>query len=262
MKRVAGILLTLMVLAPSTSATDWVTMEPVRHLRKGVTAWLLIGHPGTDAERSINEQLSRLNDKMLSELKECDKNYREMMKEDFGKERMGGELTKRFDHRLRVTMRGPKYVSEVADVVFYCGGAHPYVYTDVAVFDLDTGAPVVPSTLLAPSANATQADESPQDGALESSTVFPALLPIYEELTRHDCDDVIEQSKSFLIWPDEGTGHVVVQPDQLPGAAAGCGVPAQLTLDQARKLGFDDKLLNAIDQGHRHWMAASQTPKR
>ena len=99
------------------------------------------------------------------------------------------------------------------------------------------------------------------DPELESSITLPALVPIYLDLTRHDCEDILKASQPFLIWPDAHSGRIMVQPDLLPGSAEACGVAAGLTPDQARKLGFDERLLGAIDQAHRDRMTAPHTGK-
>lgn len=261
MKRLAGSLLILIAAVSSNSQTERIAMQPVQHLRKGAAEWQIIANPHTDAERKINGYLSYSNEKVASALKECDKNYAERMREDFGKEKMGGELTKFFNRDVHVTMSGPGYLSEVATVTFYCGGVHPYMYTEAVIFNLETGEPADPLSWLTGAANASHADEDAPDHALEGSIVLPALVPIYQDLTHHDCDNIKDASQAFLVWPDARSGHIVVQADLLPGSAGACGIPAELTPDQARKLGFDESLLGAIEQAHRMAAAAPRPAK-
>ena len=111
----------LMVWALQASAADRVSMQPIHHFRKGVAAWVLIASPRTEAERRIRGHLARLNASSASMLRECDKNYAENMREDFGKERMGGEFAKRWDRKVEITMQGPAYLSEIATDTFFCG---------------------------------------------------------------------------------------------------------------------------------------------
>jgi hypothetical protein len=50
----------------------------------------------------------------------------------------------------------------------------------------------------------------------------------------------------------------VAQPFDLPHVVQACANEINLTLDQARKLGFDESLLTAIQEAHSRVSAASK----
>jgi hypothetical protein len=79
------------------------------------------------------------------------------------------------------------------------------------------------------------------------------------DVTSDDCKHVFDSAKDYQIWPDAKKGELVALATDLPHVIQGCAEEISLTLDQARKLGFSERLLTAIDQAHRAQTAASQT---
>jgi hypothetical protein len=60
--------------APAQSRTS-VGLDPLKHLRKGVGAWPLIGHASTPAEQNVNATLNRLNERIAKTLTDCDGSF-------------------------------------------------------------------------------------------------------------------------------------------------------------------------------------------
>lgn len=237
--------------SPSNSTAS-IKLAPVNQLRKGVDVWPLIqGDNGPVATR-INATLTRLNNTMLDSLKQCDADYRDWAKQV--NQPLTGEnaVDKDWQRAVAVTMTGPGYLSLVAtDNYVFCGGAHPNTDTFALVFDLSTGRPVNWMNLVAKSANASAFSDSITDGTKVGAMILPALRAITIAKADKDCKDVFDDSLSYQLWPDAKTGTLVAEPFDLPHAVAACADDLQLTLDQARKLGFSESLLSAIDQAHR-----------
>jgi hypothetical protein len=230
-------------------------IEAIRHIREGVDAWPLIINPRNDAERKINRYISELNARLLSTLKDCDANY----KGAFGGHKLSGEGAEFWSQKVKVTSSGPAYLSLLADTGFYCGGAHPYAYTDAAVFDLRTGDPADPLKWFESSSNASYGTEWMQpDPPLEKSISALGLLAMYRELTKHQCDDVYTDSQAFLIWPDAASGRVMLEADGLGGCCQACGIEVGLTVDEARELGFDEGFLHSVQEAHRQFIATAK----
>lgn len=227
-----------------------IELTPLRHLRKGVEAWPLILNPKSDVERRINGYLVELNDRLVHSLKECDAASAPMEKWRSSKGDRDEEDAESWNQAVEVTMNGPTFLSLVASTGFYCGGAHPYEYTDVAVFNLQTGEPADSVEWFDPSSKASVVTDENEDSSLEKSVFEPQLLSFYRESTRHECDDTYPDDQSFLIWPDAKSGKVMVQADRLPGCCEACGIAIGLNLEQARKVGFAKPFLQSIEDGH------------
>lgn len=127
------------------------------------------------------------------------------------------------------------------------------------VFDLTTGKTVNWTMLLPKSAGATSYADSVSDGSTMGALVLPALTKILTAAADAECKDAFQDPQSFLMWPDAQHGTLVAQPFDLPHVVQGCAKEIDLTMEQARKLGFDESLLGAIEKAHSQIAA---TPKR
>jgi hypothetical protein len=237
-----------------------IRLSPISAVRKGVDAWPLIQEPKTDAERRINGYMRDLNADLSRRLKECDAAY---AGSPMGKEHPSpaddDEGTESWRQDVKVTMTGPAFLSLVANADFYCGGAHPYGFTSVAVFDLRTGKPADPLAWFLPSSNASLAPQDEDDSLLENSVVAAGLLQAYKVATRHECDNTYSDDQSFLVWPDAKSGTVMIQADRLPGCCEACGIAIGLTLGQVRTLGFAETFLQAIKIAHDSWPSVTHS---
>lgn len=227
-----------------------VKLSPIQQIRKGVDEWPLILNPKSDVERRINVQLTDLNARLAKSLKDCDAAYSAspMATEHLSPDEEGA---KSWTQDVKVTMLGPALLSFVATTSFYCGGAHPYGFTDAAVFDLKTGNPADPISCFQPSRKVSPVEDDDANSALEKSVSVEGLLQAYREATHHECDQTYSDDQSFLIWPDANLGKVMIQADRLPGCCEACGIETGITLEQARKLGFSETFLQTISDAHK-----------
>jgi hypothetical protein len=255
-RKVAYLALLLLGLATMVQGVTQaqVQLSPKRQIRKRFDAWPLILRPKNDAERRINKHLSDLNAHLSRSLKDCDANYAQLMGKQDRSPDTSGEGAKFLSQDTKVTMAGPVFLSLVATTSFYCGGAHPYRFTNAAIFDLRTGEPADLLVWFLPSLKVSLVEEGTEDSALEQSVLAGGLLQVYREATHHDCDETFSDDQSFLIWPDANSGKVMIQADRLPGCCQACGIETGLTLEQARKFGFSEAFLQAISDAHKKVM--------
>ena len=81
--------------------------------------------------------------------------------------------------------------------------------------------------------------------------IIPALRPPTIAHASEECKDAFQDSQPYQLWPDAKSGTLTAEPFGLPHVVAACADDLKLTLDQARKLGFSETLLSAIEQAHR-----------
>ena len=233
---------------------DSVKLKPIKQLRKGVDAWPLIADASTPAERNINATLTRLNERMVKSLVDCDRSYREwakMMDQPLaGKDAQQGS----WEREITITMTGPGFLSMVAKGSAFCGGAHPDDDTRAIVFDLTTGRPVDWVNLIAESAKASTYSDSNSDGTEVHALIVPGLQSLTIAHASEDCKDAFDDRQSYQLWPDAKSGTLVAEPFGLAHAVVACADDLRLTLDQAGKLGFDEMLLSTIAQAHRKFV--------
>jgi hypothetical protein len=245
--------------SPQAISSANLQLSPVKELRKGVDAWPLIVNPATPAEQRVNATLTRLNLRLAQALRECDAAARDEAKlmGTAGKDQ--DSTLGSWSRSIRVTMTGPRFLSLVATDNIYCGGAHPNSDVMAMVFDMTTGTPVNWPAQFPKSAEASSFVDSVEDGSKVGALVLPALLKIYAAAATSECKDAFQNTQSFLLWPDAQHGTLVAQAFDLPHAAQDCADELDVTIEQARKLGFDESVLIAIEQAHRQMVA---NPKR
>lgn len=267
MKRLISALLYTLVLAAifggsplsgqssQTTASTYVQLGPIKQLRKDVDAWPLIVAPDTSAAQHINTTLALLNQQLAQSLLDCDADYRQwlIMLSESGVTRnpASDKESAEFSRIVQVTMTGPRFLSLVGSQETFCGGAHPDSEQISIVFDMTTGATVNWVALLPKSAQASAYSETASDGSTVGALILPALRKSLVASATADCKDAFLNPQPFLIWPDAKREVLVTQPFDLPTAVLACANEIDLTIDQARKLGFDGTLLTAIEQAHR-----------
>jgi hypothetical protein len=245
--------------ASPQAATANLRLTSVKELRKGVDAWPLIVNPASPAEQRVNATLTRLNQRLAQALNECDAGSLDEAKRMGAAENDQDSTSGDWSRTIKVTMTGPRFLSLVATDEFDCGGAHPNSEVMAMVFDMTTGAPVNWPAQFPQSARASSFVDLVGDGSKVGALVLPALLKIYAAAASEECKDTFQDSQSFLIWPDVQHGTLVAQAFDLPHVAQACADEFGLTIEQARKLGFDESVLRAIEQAHR---LMAVTPKR
>ena len=241
-----------------TTATGTIQLTPIKQLRRGVDAWPLIVNPSTAAETRVNATLTQLNLKLTQDLSECDQNYLAWFKE-LGEAAQGKPSTSGdWERKVKVTMSGPRFLSIMERDEVFCGGAHPDTDIVAIVFDMTTGEPVNWSALLPKSAKASVYRDTVSDGSTVEGLIFPDIQKIYIAAADAECKDIFQDPHAFLFWPDAKSGTLAVQVFDLPQVVQACAKEIGLTMEQARKLGFDESLLSAIEHAHRRIAA---TPK-
>jgi hypothetical protein len=219
-----------------------VNVAPVRQMREDVDLWPLIVHPKNAAERRINATLAKLNGEFAGKVRDCISG-----KFAWSKELTPGE----WERTTKVTMRGPRFLSMVASDGFYCGTAHPDDDLVVLVFNLETGEQVDWSSLIDKSVGASLSRGELGDENGTPPLRLPGLKVIYAAVEDDDCKRYFEDERSFVLWPDAGSGTLIAEVAGLPHVALPCKNDLKLTIEQARKLGFDESLLQAIEKAHR-----------
>jgi hypothetical protein len=216
-----------------------------------VDAWPLIVNPDTPAAKRVNETLTRLNRSLAQALRDCDADYLRSQKVLGHLVGSHDQMSTDWSRKIDVTMEGPRFLSLVASDEIFCGGAHPDGGQMAMVFDMSIGAPVNWTELVAKSAGASPYAGTAWDGTTVGALVLPALQKMNAASADAECKDAFQNPQPFLIWPDAKHETLVAQPFDLPHVVQACANEIQLTMDQARKLGFDEVLLSAIQQAHR-----------
>lgn len=164
-----------------------------------------------------------------------------------------GKKNSSFTRSVRVTMRGPLYVSVVETNSWYCGGAYPDWATTAFVYDLTTGTAVDWSRFLPPALVDRTADYNrPDEKLIVSAALTKLYLPAPTD--NPECREALtswEGGLAFALWPDAAAGGIAIEPDNLPHVVKACGPPVTIATTDLRGLGVDPALLDAIDTAHR-----------
>jgi hypothetical protein len=236
-------------IAVAQSAGTRVILAPSTHLRKGVDGWPLIAHPLNPAEQRINATLSHLTTKLAGAIQDCDQSERESASSASPAE-LKADLAQDWSRTVLVTMNGPRFLSLTAADNADCGGAHPNTSFVALVFDLQTGSPVNWTRYVAADKKPSGFADTVLDGTTAGALILPGLEHLYIACADKDCKDAFSTPQSFLIWPDAATGTLIASAFDLPFVTAACADPINLSLSQARSLGFRDEMLTAIAAAH------------
>jgi len=161
---------------------------------------------------------------------------------------------KTFTRAVTVMMAGPGYLSVMLSDNWE-GGAYPAVLVHVVVLDLSTGQ-TVDWTKLVKGAGVKNYSDSGADGKMgqPQALIYPALLAMYLKDpgtdSTGDCKDAYQDPQSFMIYPDAKSGKLDVSAFDLPHVVQACANDVMLTPEQAKKLGFDQGLLDALAAAH------------
>jgi len=134
-------------------------------------------------------------------------------------------------------------------------GAYPNVAISVKVFDLNTG-DTVNWTKLVNSAGVKTYSDTGADGKQGQplALIEPALMAMYlkDPDNAGDCQTAYSDAntQSFIIWPEAKTGTLKVEAFDLPHVTQACANDMTLTLEQAKKLGFNQGFLDAVAAAH------------
>jgi len=235
----------------TASESQSFQFAPARNLRPDVDAWPLLANATSSAAKRVNAILAAKNRQMMSALKECDAAIMDFQSDENRHAKRKTVSADDWARTVNITMTGPRFVSLVATDGFFCGGAHPDSDTEALVFDMTTGELVDWTAHISKSSQASPYADSVSDKNHVAALVLPGLEEINLANTSAECKDAFDDQQSFLIWPDAGSGRLVAEPFDLPHVMAPCDQEIDLTMEQARKLGFDETILSAIEQAHR-----------
>lgn len=194
---------------------------------------------------ALNSRFDRLDSDMRKGLHDCKTGARKMHQDDSAFD---------YEHKLSVSMRGPRYLSVLVSDAYFCGGAHPENNDEALVYDVTTGAAIDWLTMLPGSSIGYKAE----DTSHSSSVIWPPLQQLALEQADDDCKDIYrEKNLSFILWPDADQGAIVAEADGLSHiSSALCGEQVVLDIPSAQRLGISPALLSLLATAH----AASQTP--
>jgi hypothetical protein len=238
--------------AEAATAQAPVQLKAIDPLSADLAAFpRLLAAPGDRAAERINQALERRDRQLQSAVKDCRSNS------DRPAEAMWSRV-------ISVAMRGPRYLSLVADDSWDCGGAHGDFSLLVLVYDLNTGSPVNWARLLPASPIQGTSLDSAGDGTQVGVVSSRALLDLYLKARSSDpkdpldpeCRDVLSDSGlKFNIWPDAKGDGLALETEGLPHAVAACGADSvTVATSTLRKVGVQPALLDAIDTAHaRGW---------
>jgi hypothetical protein len=201
-------------------------------LKKGIDAMPQLANATTPAQQKINATMKSLDADALSMVKDC----------------------KSYTRTVQPTMLGPVYLSVWVNESSDCG-AYPNVAISVKVFDLNTG-DTVNWTKLVNSAGVKTYSDTGADGKQGQplALIEPALMAMYlkDPDNAGDCQTAYSDAntQSFIIWPEAKTGTLKVEAFDLPHVTQACANDMTLTLEQAKKLGFNQGFLDAVAAAH------------
>jgi hypothetical protein len=194
---------------------------------------------------TLNSKFDRLDSDTRKALHECRAAERKMHPDQ-------GDSV--YEHKLSISMRGPRYLSVLTVDAYDCGGAHPENNDEALVYDVTTGAAIDWLTMLPGSRVGYKAE----DASYSSSGIWPPLQQLALEQADDDCKDVYrEKDLSFILWPDADQGAIVAEATGLSHiSSALCGEQVVLDIPAAQRLGISPALLSLLATAH----AATQTP--
>lgn len=158
----------------------------------------------------------------------------------------------RFEWRRTVTatMRGPRFLSLVAEDHWSCG-TYPDASRLALVFDLDTGAPVNWLRLLPRTLAQETATDDYADGTVLGLVKSKTLNRLYNHgLTKNCRGALTDDELAFQLWPDARADGLVLLTMEVPHAAAVCARSVVIPTRTLRPLGVSPALLDAIDAAH------------
>lgn len=169
---------------------------------------------------------------------------------------------------IEAPMTGPRFVSVVVTIGYYCGGAHPYWSETHYTFDLETGGQIdwaafLPAEMASPL--------SPAEYNWPASLASPALRARFirdaiaqrrafdpARVDQDECVEVLsEETRALDAWLDARTPGLALSNAGLPHAVQACTETVVVPLEDLRRSGADPLLINAIAAAHAegHWRA-------
>lgn len=185
----------------------------------------------------INASLERWDQQVLANAKFC------------RMERAGEPEADDWSRGVEVTMRGPHYLSLLAQDDYSCGAPHSLDASVALVYDLTTGSPVNWTRLLPPEAKGELLHKK---GQLPIGLVrWPLLLKKEQKAANGDCKEVFSSDRApsaYVVWLDGKAGALEFGPTgMIHFDSELCGEPVAIGVDEARKLGVAAELVDALE---------------
>jgi hypothetical protein len=246
----------------SASVTEQPTTKfitaPIAQQRKGLDSWPKIIAPHSPAVDRANQTIAKMNQSTSDALRECDDDYRQFKNLPESARVKGG-----WDRKVRITMRGPRFVAMVADETSFCDGSYPNNDHVAVVFDMSTGELVNWTSLMTGVDETAATTFKSIDGATTSGISTSGLteLALNKSVKDSECKKALESlgQLEFQVWPDAKRGQLVIKPIGLPHVVQACEEDIGLSIPEARKQGFSEAILGAIEQARR---SAASTLKK
>jgi hypothetical protein len=241
--RLVALTIGLLAFSAAAEAADGpVQLKPSATIAKGVAAFpRIVTTPDDKAAQRINQALDKRDVQAKNEIKDCRSNVSKASDADY-------------ERTVTVTMRGPRYLSFLANDSADCGGAHPDTSDMALVYDLGTGSPVNWQHLLPKAMVQSVSTDTVIDGTnigyLTSRTLQDLYLKAASPIDP-DCKDVLnDPDLNLSLWPDAKEDGIAVEPGDLPHVVIACADTMVIPTATLRPLGVDAALLDAIDAAH------------
>lgn len=222
-----------------------------KQIRKGVDSWPLIVGPSTPPVQRANSLLIAMDATLDRELKDCDRDlafYANANNITMAELNPAGDWTR----KVAVTMRGPRFISMVAEETHICNGSYTENNFYAIVLDMRTGEPIKENVLVTDAEHDLGAVNPLVDGIAFHELTMASLSAVAVDRAKGECKKDLDQGAlSFWAWPDSATRLLMVRPSGLPHVIESCEVPIGLTVDEARRLGFGSELLDALRRARR-----------
>lgn len=190
-----------------------------------------------ESAQRINAGLSQYDARMKFAARECIKPASPI----------GGEPTHDlyWKRAVRISMRGPRYLSLIASDDYDCGGVHPASGTLTLTYDLSDGQPVDWGSILGAGASWIHTRD---EGGMEVELVrWPALKAIMLRKTDVSCRTILQDyDVSFFLWLDAQTKQLMASTSGLPEVAKPSCEPFGLSIPELRSLHVSPTLIDAL----------------
>ncbi len=152
---------------------------------------------------------------------------------------------------VKVTMRGPRYLSITAIDEAMCAGKEQTESILALVYDLRTGGTVNWLKLIPAGAQAGVDDTAGKNKI--GAVIWPPLTAFAREAADQRCKYAFdaESAVPFVMWLDAEEDAVKIYPSAFPKAQEDCAQLVGVPSEKARELGIDKRLLEALDTAHR-----------
>jgi hypothetical protein len=121
------------------------------------------------------------------------------------------------------------------------------------VFDMTTGELINWKTFLTAVDGASAMSDKSGDGAASPGIVMPSLTQLAVGRADPECKRALEDSGElvFQVWPDARRGQLMIKATGQPHVTQACEETIGLPISEAKKFGFSEEVLDAIEQAHR-----------